>query len=69
MTGRFIAFEGGEGSGKSTQAARLAARLGALLTHEPGDTPLVLTPELIIRESTAAPPEPTNSPHQEETHR
>ena len=40
MTGRFIAFEGGEGSGKSTQAARLAARLGALLTHEPGDTPL-----------------------------
>lgn len=40
MTGRFIAFEGGEGSGKSTQAARLAARVGALLTHEPGDTPL-----------------------------
>jgi dTMP kinase len=40
VTGRFIAFEGGEGSGKSTQAARLAARLGALLTHEPGDTPL-----------------------------
>ena len=40
MTGRFIAFEGGEGSGKSTQAARLARRLGAVLTHEPGDTPL-----------------------------
>ncbi|MGQ0431712.1 MAG: dTMP kinase [Microthrixaceae bacterium] len=40
MTGHFIAFEGGEGSGKSTQAARLAARLGAVLTHEPGDTPL-----------------------------
>lgn len=40
MTGRFIAFEGGEGSGKSTQAARLAARVGAVLTHEPGDTPL-----------------------------
>lgn len=40
MTGRLIAFEGGEGSGKSTQAARLASRLGALLTHEPGDTPL-----------------------------
>lgn len=40
MTGRLIAFEGGEGSGKSTQAARLAERLGAVLTHEPGDTPL-----------------------------
>jgi len=40
VTGRFIAFEGGEGTGKSTQAARLARRLGALLTHEPGDTPL-----------------------------
>ncbi len=40
MTGRFIAFEGGEGTGKSTQAARLGARLGALVTHEPGGTAL-----------------------------
>ncbi|HEY9556681.1 MAG TPA: dTMP kinase [Acidimicrobiales bacterium] len=40
MSGRLIAFEGGEGSGKSTQARRLAERLGALLTFEPGDTPL-----------------------------
>ena len=40
MSGRFIAFEGGEGTGKSTQAARLADRIGALLTREPGGTDL-----------------------------
>jgi dTMP kinase len=42
VRGRFIVFEGGEGSGKSTQARRLAARLGpnVLLTFEPGDSTL-----------------------------
>jgi dTMP kinase len=40
MPPRFIAFEGGEACGKSTQAARLAVRLGAVLTREPGGTPL-----------------------------
>jgi dTMP kinase len=41
MRGRFITFEGGEGSGKSTQATLLVRRLkslalAALLTREPG---------------------------------
>ena len=40
MSACLIAFEGGEGSGKSTQAGRLARRLGAVLTREPGGTPL-----------------------------
>lgn len=38
--GSFVVLEGGEGSGKSTQATRLAARREALLTREPGGTPL-----------------------------
>lgn len=40
MTGRFIAFEGGDASGKTTQARRIADRLGAVFTREPGGTHL-----------------------------
>jgi len=44
MKGKFITFEGGEGTGKSTQAAKLAQRLqsfglSVLLTREPGGSP------------------------------
>lgn len=35
---RYIAFEGVEGCGKSTQATRIADRLGAVLTRETGGT-------------------------------
>lgn len=59
--GRFIVFEGGEGCGKSTQAARLAEDLGALLTREPGDTQigaalraLLLDPATVITPVTEA---------------
>jgi len=38
--GRYIALEGFDGSGKSTQAEMLASHLDAVLTREPGGTPL-----------------------------
>jgi len=36
--GKFIVLEGGEGSGKSTQATRLSTALDAVQTREPGGT-------------------------------
>jgi len=36
--GKFIAFEGGEACGKSTQSQRLATAINAVLTREPGGT-------------------------------
>jgi dTMP kinase len=37
---KYVAFEGLEGCGKSTHVARLAERIGAVATREPGGTPV-----------------------------
>jgi len=40
MKAKFIAFEGGDASGKSTQALRVSETLNAVFTREPGGTTL-----------------------------
>ncbi len=53
--GRFIAFEGGEACGKSTQAAHLARALDAVLTREPGGTAIgARIRELVLGRDTVA---------------
>lgn len=56
VNGLFLTFEGGEGSGKSTQAKRLQAWLEAkgysvVLTREPGGTPLGVRIRQLLLES------------------
>jgi len=54
--GRLIALEGVDGCGKSTQARRLAAHLGALATFEPGATALGRTlRQLVLHADRAGP--------------
>jgi len=59
MAGRFITFEGLDGSGKSTQLERVARRLGRqrvahVVTREPGGTPFAdLLRELFLRREAA----------------
>jgi len=60
MPGLFVTFEGGEGSGKSTQLTRLAARLRAngfdpLVTREPGGTPLAEGIRTLLLDPSRAP--------------
>jgi len=38
VTGLLIAFEGGDASGKTTQARRISDLIGAFFTREPGGT-------------------------------
>ena len=40
VTAHYIALDGAEGSGKSSQSARLAASIDAVLTRETGGTPI-----------------------------
>lgn len=54
--GRLVALEGIDGCGKTTQARCLADALGAVLTHEPGATPLGAAVRRIVLQG--APDEP-----------
>ena len=61
MRGKFITFEGGEGTGKSTQAKLLADRLAVLgigvkLTREPGGSPGAEIIRHVILSGAAKPP-------------
>ena len=58
MTGRLIAFEGGEAVGKSTQARLLAERIGALLTFEPGATDLGAQIRSLVLDASGVLPSP-----------
>jgi dTMP kinase len=51
-TGRYIAFEGAEACGKSTQAARTAERLQAVLTRETGGTAIGRRIRTILHDTT-----------------
>ncbi len=63
IRGKFITFEGGEGSGKSTQVARLAERLRVrdieVTTREPGGSPGAEAMRLLLLNGVVKPLGPT----------
>lgn len=64
MRGNFITFEGGEGSGKSTQVQRLAERLKlrgieAVTTREPGGSPGAEAMRILLLNGVVKPLGPT----------
>jgi dTMP kinase len=64
MRGSFITFEGGEGSGKSTQVQRLAERLrlrgiNVVTTREPGGSPGAEAMRILLLKGVAKPLGPT----------
>ena len=59
--GKYIAFEGWEASGKSTQARLLSQRLDAVLTREPGGTALGLAIRDLLLGNGPAPTERTEA--------
>jgi dTMP kinase len=64
MRGSFITFEGGEGSGKSTQVTRLAERLklrgiDVVTTREPGGSPGAEAMRILLLNGVAKPLGPT----------
>ena len=63
MLGKFITFEGGEGSGKSTQARLLSealhrAGIDTLVTREPGGSPFAETMRHVILDPATPPHSP-----------
>jgi dTMP kinase len=63
LPGTFVVFEGGDGTGKSTQARQVAAELESrgltvLLTREPGGTPIAEALRSLVLDPAHAPVDP-----------
>jgi len=61
--GLLVAIEGGEGAGKSTQAVRLAAEIGAELSREPGGSPIAERIRALLLDPSLGRPAPRTELH------